>query len=244
MIIVPAIDIREGRIARLRKGNAEPEEVYGGGPVEVARRWEDEGAQRLHVVDLDAVIVHRPQYDVVSAIIDAVAIPVEVGGGLRVLENAMRYRDRGANRIIFGSASVAAPGVVQEAVRLWPDAVVVAFDARAGEVFVVDADEITTVSALQIGAQVKAWGVPRIQYTDVRWAGTPLGPNLTSVEEIARALGGPITVAGGIRSLDDIRSLAAFSSLGIDEVVVGRALNERRFSLEEATRAGNHAAAR
>ena len=232
--MVPAIDVRKGRVVRLRQGRLEDEKVYGGDPAGAARRWESEGAKRIHLVDLDAAIEGRPQPDVVGEVIAAVRIPVEVGGGLRVLENAMRYRARGADRVIFGTAAVARPGVVQEAVRLWPDAVAVAIDAKNGKVAVAGWNEVTTVDILDLAAQVKAWGVRRIQYTDVVRDGTLVGPNFTGIEQVARATGLRITAAGGISTLDDIVRLEALLPLGVDEVVVGKALYEGRFTLEEA----------
>jgi phosphoribosylformimino-5-aminoimidazole carboxamide ribotide isomerase len=234
VIVVPAVDIRAGRVVRLKQGRLQEETVYGSDPVDAARRWEAQGAVRLHVVDLDAAIAARPQADVVGMIIAGVRIPVEVGGGLRVLENAMRYRDRGADRVIFGSAAVASPGVVQEAVRLWPEAVAVAVDARNGKVSVAGWQEITTVEAVELAAQVQAWGVPRLQYTDVQRDGALVGPNFAATEQLARASGLRITVAGGIGTLEDLARLRPLQALGVDEVVVGRALYERRFSLAEA----------
>jgi phosphoribosylformimino-5-aminoimidazole carboxamide ribotide isomerase len=237
MIVVPAVDIRSGRVVRLKQGRLQDETVYGSDPVEAARRWEAAGAARLHVVDLDAAIEGRPQPDAVGDIIAAVKIPVEVGGGLRVLEHAMRYRDRGADRVIFGTAAIAAPGVVQEAVRRWPEAVAVAVDARNGMVSVAGWLEITKVSALELAQQVKAWGAPRIQYTDVQRDGVMVGPNVAATEQIARASGLRVTVGGGIGTIQDLVGLKALASLGVDEVVVGRALYEGRFSLEEAREA-------
>lgn len=232
--MVPAIDIRGGRVVRLRQGRLQEETVYGSDPAEAARRWEGQGAKRIHLVDLDAAIENRPQPDVIGAVIAAVKIPVEVGGGLRVLENAMRYREQGADRVIFGTAAVARPGVVQEAMRLWPEAVAVAIDARNGKVAVAGWNEITTVDALDLGTQVKGWGVLRIQYTDVVRDGTLVGPNFAGVEQIARATGLRITAAGGVSTLDDVIRLKALVPLGVDEVVVGKALYESRFTLEEA----------
>ena len=232
--MVPAIDIRGGRVVRLRQGRLQEETVYGSDPAEAARRWEGQGAKRIHLVDLDAAIENRPQPDVIGAVIAAVKIPVEVGGGLRVLENAMRYREQGADRVIFGTAAVARPGVVQEAMRLWPEAVAVAIDARNGMVAVAGWNEITTVDALDLGTQVKGWGVLRIQYTDVVRDGTLVGPNFAGVEQIARATGLRITAAGGVSTLDDVIRLKALVPLGVDEVVVGKALYESRFTLEEA----------
>lgn len=234
MIVVPAVDVRGGKVVRLKQGKLQEEQVYGSDPVEVARRWEAEGAVRLHIVDLDAAIESRPQPDMIAAIIVGVKIPVEVGGGLRVLENAMRYKDGGADRVIFGTAAISAPGVVRAAVGMWAEAVAVAVDARNGKVSVAGWQEITLVDALELAQRVRSWGVPRIQYTDVVRDGTLVGPNVASTEQIARASGLKITAAGGISSLEDLKKLAALAPLGVDEVVVGKALYEKRFTLAEA----------
>jgi phosphoribosylformimino-5-aminoimidazole carboxamide ribotide isomerase len=238
MIVVPAMEVRGGRVVRLKQGELREEHVYGSDPVEVARRWQGEGAARLHLVDLDAALSAQPQFDTVAEIIEAVTLPVVVGGGLRVLENAMRYRQRGADRVVFGSAAVAAPGVVQEAVRRWPDAVAVAFDARGGRVAVAGWNEINTVEALDLAAQVKAWAVKRIQYTDVLRDGNgALQPNLPALEALARSCGLAVTAAGGLTTLEQLRRLRELEAVGVDEVVVGKALYEQRFTLAQAMEA-------
>jgi phosphoribosylformimino-5-aminoimidazole carboxamide ribotide isomerase len=234
MIVVPAIDVRGGKVVRLKQGRLQDEQVYGKDPVEAARRFEGEGALRLHVVDLDAAIEGKPQPDIIEAIMGAVKIPVEVGGGLRTLENAMRYVQRGAQRVIFGTAVVSDPGVVREALQMFPDAVAVALDARNGRVTVGGWKEVTTVQAVTLAERVKSWGVKRIQYTDVVRDGTLLGPNVEATAELARISGLQITAAGGISSVEDIRKLRRASPL-VDEVVVGKALYEKRFTLADAT---------
>jgi phosphoribosylformimino-5-aminoimidazole carboxamide ribotide isomerase len=237
MIVIPAIDIRGGKVVRLKQGQLQQETVYGGDPAQVARTWEEQGAQRLHVVDLDAAISSKPQFDAVATVIDAVKIPVEVGGGLRVLENAMRYRDRGADRVIFGTAAVADPGVVMEAARLWGQAVAVALDARDGLVAVAGWKEITRVNALELAKKVHSWGVVRLQYTDVLRDGTLLGPNLERIETMARRSGLKVTAAGGVSILEDLKNLKVLEPYGVDEVIVGKALYDKRFTLAEATAA-------
>jgi phosphoribosylformimino-5-aminoimidazole carboxamide ribotide isomerase len=234
VIVVPAIDVRGGKVVRLKQGQLQEERTYGSDPAEVARRWEAEGAARLHLVDLDAAISNRPQFDVMEKVIAAVKVPVEVGGGLRVLENAMRYRDRGADRVIFGTAAVADPGVVQQAARLWPQAVAVALDARDGKVAVAGWKEITTQDAIELARRVKAWSVPRLQYTDIVRDGTLVGPNLEGIEELAKASGLRVTAAGGFSSLEDLRRLKPLEALGVDEVVLGKALYEKRLTLAQA----------
>jgi phosphoribosylformimino-5-aminoimidazole carboxamide ribotide isomerase len=237
VIVVPAIDIRKGRVVRLKQGRLEDETVYGAAPVTVARRWEAEGARRLHLVDLDAALESRPQREVMAEVIAAVKIPVEVGGGLRVLENAQRYRENGADRVIFGTAAVARPGVVQAAVRLMPEAVAVAVDARNGRAAVAGWNEVATVLALDLAVQVAHWGVRRLQYTDVVRDGTLVGPNLPAIEEVARASGLRISAAGGISTLDDLERMRELEELGVDEAIVGKAFYEKRFTLAEAAKA-------
>ncbi|HSD27529.1 MAG TPA: HisA/HisF-related TIM barrel protein, partial [Vicinamibacteria bacterium] len=166
MIVVPAIDIRKGRVVRLVQGRAHDEAVYGADPAEVARRWEAEGAERIHLVDLDAAIDGLQQPDAVAAVVAAAHIPVEVGGGIRTFEDAQRYRDLGAHRVIFGTAAVSRPDAVQAAVSHWPEAVAVAIDARDGRVTVDGWNETTDVGALELAGVVEGWGVVRVQFTD------------------------------------------------------------------------------
>jgi phosphoribosylformimino-5-aminoimidazole carboxamide ribotide isomerase len=241
MIVLPAIDIRGGKVVRLKQGELAQETVYGTDPAEVARRFESEGASRLHVVDLDAAINGRPQFEAVARVIESVRIPVEVGGGLRVLENALRYRQRGADRVIFGTAAVADPGVVQAALERWPEAVAVAIDARDGQVTVAGWREVSTVRAVELAARVAEWGVRRVQYTDVVRDGTLRGPNLPAIEAMAAAAPLRVTASGGVSSLDDLRRLRALEDKGVDEIIVGKAFYEGRFTLAEARAAAGEA---
>lgn len=237
MIVVPAIDIRKGRVVRLAQGRAREETVYGGDPPETARRWEAEGAERIHLVDLDAAIDGIPQPEAVGAVVGAVRIPVEVGGGIRTLEDAQRYRDLGAQRVIFGTAAVSRPDAVQSAVSRWPEAVAVAIDARDGRVAVDGWNEVTDVDALELAATVEAWGVVRVQFTDVRRDGTLAGPNLRAIETLGRRTGLRITAAGGVSDVGDLVRLAALQPFGVDEAIVGKALYEGRVSLAAAREA-------
>lgn len=237
MIVVPAIDVRRGKVVRLRQGRAEEETVYDHDPAEVARRWAGEGAQRIHLVDLDAAIDGLAQPEAVGAVVAAVGIPVEVGGGIRSVEDAQRYRDLGADRVIFGTAAVSRPDAVQAAVSRWPQAVAVAIDARDGRVAVEGWNETTGVDALELAATVEGWGVVRVQFTDVRRDGTLVGPNLEALEALGRRTGLRITAAGGVSDVEDLVRVAALQPFGVDEVIVGKALYEGRVSLAEARRA-------
>jgi phosphoribosylformimino-5-aminoimidazole carboxamide ribotide isomerase len=146
----------------------------------------------------------------------------------------MRYVEYGADRVIFGTAAVAAPGVVEAAARLWPEKVAVALDARNGKVVVAGWKEITGVDAADLAAQVKRWGVPRIQYTDVLRDGTLSGPNIAGIEALARRCGLRVTAAGGISVLEDLARVRDLKAAGVDEIVVGKALYEKRFTLAQA----------
>jgi phosphoribosylformimino-5-aminoimidazole carboxamide ribotide isomerase len=234
MIVVPAIDLRGGQVVRLRQGRAEEQTVYGSDPGETARRWEGEGAQRLHVVDLDAALSGAAQTAAIAAVIAAVSIPVEVGGGIRRLHDVERWLEKGADRVIFGTAAVRDPHLVREAVLRWGDAIAVAIDARAGLVAVDGWTRTEPITALDLAQRVKADGVSRIQYTDVARDGVLQGLELLPVERLARASGLRITAGGGVASLADLISLRALEPLGVDEAIVGRALYDNRFRLAEA----------
>jgi phosphoribosylformimino-5-aminoimidazole carboxamide ribotide isomerase len=221
MIVVPAIDIRRGRVVRLKQGRASEETAYGADPAEVARRWEAEGACRIHLVDLEAVIA-------------AVKVPVEIGGGVRSLEDAQRYRDVGAERVIFGTAAVSRPEAVQAAVSRWPQAVAVAIDARDGKVAVQGWNELTALDALDLAATVESWGVVRVQFTDVRRDGTLIGPNVEAIRELGKRTSLRITAAGGVSDASDLVKLRELAPFGVDEVIVGKALYEGRVTLAAA----------
>jgi phosphoribosylformimino-5-aminoimidazole carboxamide ribotide isomerase len=221
-------------VVRLRQGRTEDETVYGTDPAEVARRWEAEGAERLHVVDLDAALDGMPQPGAVGSVVRAVRIPVEVGGGIRTVEEAQRYRDLGVERVIFGTAAVSRPDAVQAAVSRWPQAVAVAIDARDGRVTVDGWNEATDVDALELAAAVESWGVVRVQFTDVRRDGTLVGPNLEAIEALGRKTGLRITAAGGVSDVRDLVRLAQLEPFGVDEAIVGKAIYEGRVTLAAA----------
>jgi phosphoribosylformimino-5-aminoimidazole carboxamide ribotide isomerase len=231
---MPALDLRGGRVVRLLQGQAAAVTVYGDDPLAQALEWQRQGARRLHLVDLDAAIDGRPQDEAVAALVRAVDLPIEVGGGVRTRDDARRWRALGVERVVFGTAAVQAPGEVRRAAEEWPEGVAVAIDARDGRVTVAGWREQTDLDALALCARVRAWGVSRVQYTDVSRDGTLSGPNLPAIEQLARGSGLRVTAAGGVSSLDDLRGLLALRACGVDEVIVGKALYEGRFTLAEA----------
>jgi phosphoribosylformimino-5-aminoimidazole carboxamide ribotide isomerase len=235
VIVVPAIDLRQGRVVRLHQGRAQEETVYSVDPAEVARRFEAEGAERIHLVDLDAAMGGPPQAAAVTSVVRAVRIPVEVGGGVRLLDAALALHASGVERVIFGTAAVSRPEVVQAALaRLPANAVAVAIDAKDGRVAVSGWTEATELDALELVATVESWGVGRVQFTDVRRDGTLEGPNLVAIEALGRRTKLKITAAGGVKDASDLVRLAALEALGVDEAIVGKALYEGRVTLRAA----------
>lgn len=234
LILSPAIDLRAGQVVRLTEGRADRETRYSSDPAAVAREFEAQAAERLHVVDLDGAIDGQPQPDVVRAIIAAVKIPIEVGGGIRSVADAERYLEAGAERVIFGTAALKQPEVVQEAVRRFGAAVAVGLDAKNGKVAVRGWQDVSDVDAVDLARRIASWGVARVQYTDVSRDGTLVGPNVAATAEVARASGLKVTAAGGVSRIEDLRQIAALVPLGVDEAIIGKALYERRFTLAKA----------
>ena len=233
--MIPAIDIRGGRCVRLTYGDYDQETVYDDDPAAMAREWESQGATRLHVVDLDGAREGHPVNRAeVAAICKAVAVPVEVSGGLRTLEDIEAAAGLGAKRIQLGSAAVRNPELVNLAVERFPGMIVVAVDTRAGEALTEGWIEGSGANALTLAREMVERGAPRIMVTDVGRDGALEGPNVALAAEFAAALPVPVVAAGGVTTADDLRALA---ETGCEGAIVGKALYERRFTLAEALEA-------
>ncbi len=233
--MIPAIDIRGGRCVRLTYGDYDQETVYDDDPAAMAREWESQGATRLHVVDLDGAREGHPVNRAeVAAICEAVAVPVEVSGGLRTLEDIEAAAGLGAKRIQLGSAAVRNPDLVNLAVERFPGMIVVAVDTRAGEALTEGWIEGSGANALTLAREMVERGAPRIMVTDVGRDGALEGPNVALAAEFAAALPVPVVAAGGVTTADDLRALA---ETGCEGAIVGKALYERRFTLAEALEA-------
>ena len=239
MTILPTIDLKEGRCVRLLQGRKEDETVYSDDPAAMARRWQDEGATYLHLVDLDGAFEGASRnLAAVARIRESVTIPVELGGGLRSLGAISRLLSLGLDRVILGTVAVREPGIVQAAVeRFGPERIVVGIDARGGQVAVEGWVESTGVSATDLALRMKGLGVPRVVYTDIATDGMLAGPNVEATRELAVATGMRVIASGGISSLDDLRRVAALAPFGVEGVIVGKALYEGRVDLREAVRA-------
>lgn len=225
MLVIPAVDLRGGRCVRLYQGRLDHETVYSDDPVAVAQRWAEEGAGRLHVVDLDGAFGGRPAHlDVIADIVKAVNIPVQVGGGIRTLDTVAMLLDVGVSRVIFGTAAVENPELVEEACRRWPGQVSVGIDAREGRVAVRGWVEETPRLAIDMARSMAALGVDELIVTDITRDGAMQGPNVGFLRMMAAAGSAAVIAAGGVASVEDILTLAAHEDEGIRGVIVGRAL--------------------
>jgi phosphoribosylformimino-5-aminoimidazole carboxamide ribotide isomerase len=238
MIVIPAVDIREGRCVRLREGRADQETVFSDDPVAMARRWAALGAERLHVVDLDGAFAGAPrQTSVVARIVEAVApLPVEVGGGLRDAGAVAEALATGARWAVVGTRAALDPPFLTTLCGRFPHRVIVAVDGRGPRVAVKGWTEVVEETVLDMGRRAVEAGAAALLYTDVTRDGTERGPNLEDTAALASVTGLPVLASGGVGSLDDLRRLAAIP--GVAGVVVGRALYTGAIDLRQALEVG------
>ncbi len=236
MEVIPAIDLRGGRCVRLRQGDFERETVFSGDPLAMARRWQDQGGPRLHLVDLDGAATGEPAHlEVISAIVAALDIPVQVGGGIRSAATARAWLEVGVERVVIGTAAVRDPDMVRDVCRVHGNhRVVVSVDARDGMVALQGWTEASEVSVLELAHRMAELGVKRLLYTDIARDGMLTGPDLDTNARLARETGMAVLASGGVSSVEDIRQLAA---TGAEGVIVGRALYTGAVSLPEAVAA-------
>ena len=239
MIVIPAIDVKEGRCVRLREGRADAETIFSEDPVAMATQWVAHGAQRLHVVDLDGAFGKPRQTALVAKIIAAVApVPVEVGGGLRDVAAIESVLEAGANWVVVGTRALE-PEFLDDICRRFWRRVIVAIDSRDGRVAVkgwVDLSTLTPTEFAELLGRQREHRIAALLYTDVGRDGTGRGPNVETTVEVAKASGIPVLASGGVGSLADIAALAAVADAGIEGVVVGRALYTGAVSLSDAMR--------
>ena len=238
MEVIPAIDLLEGRCVRLYQGDYQRSQVFHENPVEVAQQWVEQGATRLHVVDLDGAKEGRSaNLPAIEAIVRAVSVPVQVGGGLRDRSSVTQLLNLGVERAILGTVAVEAPDLVQEICQAFPRQIAVGIDARNGKVATRGWLETSEIAATELARQVAQQGAVAIIYTDIQRDGTLSGPNLPALREMAAAVDLPVIASGGVSSLTDLLSLLALEPLGVVGAIVGRAIYTGEVNLEEAVRA-------
>ncbi|MEA4901941.1 1-(5-phosphoribosyl)-5-[(5-phosphoribosylamino)methylideneamino]imidazole-4-carboxamide isomerase [Desulfitobacterium sp.] len=237
MIVFPAIDLKEGKAVRLLQGRMEDSTVYAENPLEVAQRFRAEGAEYLHMVDLNGAFAGKPVNDgVIREVVDKVDLKVQVGGGIRTLERIKELLDLGVARVILGTVAVRNPQLVAEAVKRYGEKIIVGIDAKNGQVAVQGWAETTEMKAIDLALKMKEAGVRRIIFTDIARDGMLQGPNIDSTVQLARVSRLQIIASGGVSCLEDLQKLQAQAANGvsIEGAIVGKALYAGAFTLPEA----------
>ena len=235
MIIIPAIDLKDGKCVRLEQGLMEKDTVYSDDPAAMALHWQDEGGELLHLVDLDGAFAGVPKNRAaIEAIVAAVDIPTELGGGIRDLETIEAYLDLGIDRVILGTVAKENPALVEEACRRFAGRIVVGIDARDGLVAVRGWAEVTEKRAGDLAREMEGFGVAAIIYTDIARDGMLQGPNIEATKALAEAVSVPVIASGGVSSLQDIRNLLAIEAAGVAGVITGKAIYTGSLDLREA----------
>ncbi len=237
MILFPAIDLKDGACVRLLRGRMEEATLYNPDPAAQARAFADAGSRWLHIVDLDGAFAGKPvNAAAVRAILEAVAIPVQLGGGIRDMAAIEARLAAGVARVILGTAALRDPGLVRAACRRFPGRIAVGVDARGGRVAVEGWARTADVEAKELALAFEGAGAAAIVYTDIERDGALEGPNVEATAALARALTTPVIASGGVASLDDLRALKAREKDGIAGVIAGRALYDGRLDLGQALR--------
>jgi phosphoribosylformimino-5-aminoimidazole carboxamide ribotide isomerase len=236
MIIIPAIDIKEGRCVRLRQGRMDDETIFDEDPVAVAERWIEAGAKRLHLVDLDGAISGAPRnFDIIKAITsNHPDIPIQVGGGIRDEDTVQEYLEAGVQYVIIGTRAVTAPHFVNDLCLEFPGHVIVGLDAKNGKVAIDGWSKLSHHDVIDIAQHFESDGVAAIVFTDVSRDGMMQGLNVELTVELAESIHIPVIASGGVTNIDDIKRLCTMGEEGIVGVIVGRALYEGTIDLSEA----------
>jgi len=236
MLMIPAIDLKDGKCVRLRQGRMDDETIFSDNPVEVAGRWVKEGARRLHLVDLNGAFDGEPvNAEIVNAIAKAYPdLPIQIGGGIRTLETIQAYVDAGVNYVIIGTKAVKEPEFVTQACKAFPGHIIVGLDAKDGFVATDGWAEISEQKVIDVARRFEADGVESIVYTDISRDGMMKGVNVEATAALASAIGIPVIASGGVTNMDDIHKLAAVADQGILGAITGRAIYEGTLDLAEA----------
>lgn len=236
MLVIPAIDIQDGRCVRLRQGKLDDATVFSDNPADVAKRWVDAGAERLHVVDLDGAKAGKPvNQKVIADIVRACGdVPVQVGGGIRDEDSAESYLGTGVEWVVIGTRAVNAPHFVEDLCVEYPGRIIVGLDARDGKVAIDAWSKLSEHDVMDLAQKYEGDGVCAIIFTDISKDGMMKGPSVDSTAELARSINIPVIASGGVSHLDDLRALAKHQDDGIQGAIVGRAIYEGGIDLAEA----------
>jgi phosphoribosylformimino-5-aminoimidazole carboxamide ribotide isomerase len=237
MLIIPAIDIKEGRAVRLEQGNMDKETVFSDDPAAVASHWLNQGARRLHLVDLNGAVAGKPRNEsVIKAIVSAVGgkIPIQLGGGIRDMDTIERYLDDGISYIIIGTAAVKNPGFLHDACTAFAGHIIVGLDAKDGKVAVEGWSKMTGHDVIDLARKFQDYGVEAVIYTDIGRDGMLAGVNVEATTKLARELVVPVIASGGLTNLNDVKALCKIEAEGITGVITGRAIYQGTVDFKKA----------
>lgn len=239
MIIYPAIDLKEGQCVRLVQGKAENKTVYSSDPASMARSFQDQGAEWLHIVDLDGAFQGKSgNLSTIKQIAAGITIPFQVGGGLRQQEDVEKLLEMGASRVIIGTRAVTSPDFIEDLLlRFGPEKIILGLDARDGMVAIEGWVEKSSLQALDFARQMQGLGIQTAIYTDVSRDGLLQGPNLEAIRQMAELSGLKIIASGGVSTVDNIRQLKEMESLGVSGAIIGKALYDGKIALKDALQA-------
>lgn len=237
MIVIPAVDLKDGRCVRLSQGRMDQESVYSDHPVEMAKHWESKGAERIHVVDLNGAIIGKPFHrTIIREIARSLQIPLEVGGGIRDLWTIEEYLSYGVRWVILGTAALENRSLIEDACNRFPERVILGVDAREGRVAIQGWKEVVSIAATDLVKQFEGIGLSAIIFTDIERDGMGKGLNVESIKNLARLTSIPVIASGGVSKMEDIEYLLELEPGGVIGVIIGRALYTGQVDFEEAIR--------
>jgi len=232
--IIPAVDIKAGQCVRLVQGKADQETIYSNDPVAMACHWDEEGAQLIHVVDLDGAFDGKPvNVEIIKNIIYNSTVDIQIGGGIRTMDALSAYFDAGAYRIILGTIAHQQPEFVEQACKKYPGKILVGIDARNGKVAIQGWREVSDQSAADLAKSLESAGVAGYIFTDISKDGMMQGPNLEQIKEFASATTTPVIASGGVSRIEDVINLLALEKEGVEGMIIGKALYDKKLDYRE-----------
>ena len=235
MIVIPAVDIKDGKCVRLLQGRMDAETVFGDDPVAMACKWDAAGAEIIHIIDLDGAFMKQPRnLETIRNIIASVDARIQIGGGIRTMDTIGMYLESGAERVIIGTEAIRNPGLVDDACRAFPGNIVVGIDARKGMVAIEGWTEDTSTQAVDLARRFEDSGVAAINFTDIHRDGMQTGPNIEETRKLAESISISVVASGGVARLADIKNLLPLESSGVSGVITGKALYSGSLDLKAA----------
>ena len=235
MLVIPAIDIKNGRCVRLLQGRMSKETIYSEVPEEMALKWYDKGAERIHIVDLDGAIKGRPvNEEAIRRIVKAVPVPIQLGGGIRDLQTIEAYIDLGINEVILGTVAYKDPDFVIRSCETFPNKIIIGIDANKGRVSIEGWTEETEMTPVEMAKRFDNLGISSIIYTDIERDGMRTGPNIQATKDLAKEIKTPVIASGGVSKIEDIEKVLTISEYGVIGIITGRAIYEGKLDMVEA----------